>query len=398
MKIFAKRELDLLWPFYLEYFLSSVIFFAPAFIVIYLYHLSLSFSQIGVLLAVIPLAALIFEIPTGAIADLYGRKISVLIGYLLEGVCMLLLFFIKDYYGLLIIFSIWGFGQTFSSGSKDAWIVDLINKKDKKLTHNFFNKMQIFINLGLVISGILGAFLVAHYNLSIIWLMSALSYFVSIILLIFFTKEYHSKKPMKVRTSFKNIFSKSHDAISYGYKHHVLLPYFIATFLSMIVFSLNGTLTLTPFLKGFNFPDAYFGYLYSIMAFLAMLGPMASSKFLKKGKEKRFIMIAITLSAVVMSFIILAQSWVFALIIFAFVSFFIEMRTPASQVYFHRFIPSKMRATMGSVKAIIISVGGIIASVFTGYLVDSIGARYTLLLYVPLAILIVVVYSRIKKE
>ena len=98
MKLFSDGELKILWPFYLEYFISSLLYFMPVFMILYLSRLNFSFTQIGILLAIYPLTSLIFEIPTGAIADLYGRKFSVLFGYFIEGICMLGLFFFENYF------------------------------------------------------------------------------------------------------------------------------------------------------------------------------------------------------------------------------------------------------------------------------------------------------------
>ena len=84
--MFSKLELKLLWPFYLEAFLGTLLFITPPFMVAYLLNLGFTASKIGVLMALAPLAAFIFEIPTGAIADLYGRKISTILGWLLEGI------------------------------------------------------------------------------------------------------------------------------------------------------------------------------------------------------------------------------------------------------------------------------------------------------------------------
>ena len=77
MKIFAKDELKYLWAFYVERFISHVIFFAPAFWII-LFNETLSLGQIGILFSIFAVSTFIFEIPTGAFADMFGRKASTL--------------------------------------------------------------------------------------------------------------------------------------------------------------------------------------------------------------------------------------------------------------------------------------------------------------------------------
>ena len=82
-----------------------MLFFAPAFFIVYFASLNLTFFQIGILMAVSQIAIVFFEVPTGAVADLYGRKFSVLFGYLLEGLAVLLMFFINTFYFSLLCFS-----------------------------------------------------------------------------------------------------------------------------------------------------------------------------------------------------------------------------------------------------------------------------------------------------
>lgn len=72
MKIFQKNELKILLPFYLESFLAFIIQFVPAFALIYFISIGMDIVKIGFLMAMVPLASLIFEVPTGAIADIYG--------------------------------------------------------------------------------------------------------------------------------------------------------------------------------------------------------------------------------------------------------------------------------------------------------------------------------------
>ncbi|MBD3318331.1 MFS transporter [Candidatus Woesearchaeota archaeon] len=142
MRVFERGELRLLWPFYADYLLSQLLFFAPAFYIVYFLDIGLSLFQLGLVMAAAPLAGLLFEIPTGAVADLYGRKFSVLLSFLLVAAGYLLLFFFTSIPALIAIFALIGFAGTFWSGAKDAWVVDLIGKR-KTLLQIILQK-QIF--------------------------------------------------------------------------------------------------------------------------------------------------------------------------------------------------------------------------------------------------------------
>lgn len=397
MKFFDKGELSVLWIFYLEYFLASLLFFMPAFYIVYFDSLGFSFTQIGLLLAMMPIMIILFEIPTGAIADLYGRKFSVIFGYVMEGSCMLLLFFIHNYYAMLLLFALLGIASTFSSGSKDAWAVDLVRKRNKKLVHNFFNKMIIFISLGALFSGILGAFLVGKYGLSIIWPVTTLSFIVSITLLSF-AKEERVNKKLKENLSFSDLAKQTKQTVSYGYKHHVLFLFISAMIVLAFVSCFDSMITWTSLLKDLGFPDAYFGYLWSGLSLLGMVSIFASSKLVKRGSEKGFIVLTLLISTGVLAFLLLPQTWASALIILSVSSLFLQIRGPASDIYFHRFIPSRLRATMGSVKSMLIAVAAIPATLIVGYLVDIIGAKWTILISMPLIIPVIWLFLKINER
>lgn len=398
MKLFDKGELKLLWPFYLEYFIASFLYFMPAFIIVYFASIGLSPLQMGILIAVWPLTSLLFEIPTGAIADLYGRKISVLIGYFLEGLVMISLFFWKTYPLMLVSFAVLGIAATFSSGSKDAWIVDLINKNNKKLVHNFFNKMQFFINFGLVFSGFLGAFLVKSYGVSIIWIITALSYLFSIILLAIFAKEYYEKKNTRISQSLKKLKEKTKESLKYSRKHHVLYYLIFAIMVSAFAMNLQTNISWTPMLKSLGMPDYVFGYMWSGMSLIIALSPLLALKLLKKGGEKKFIILGTILMIITLLCILFAFNLSTALIIMYLGLFFYFSKSPAQEVYFHRFIPSRLRATIGSIRNMFFSIGTILALPLAGFLVEKIGPRFTIFISAILMIPVIILYLKIKEN
>ena len=68
-------------------------------------------------------AAFIFEIPTGVVADVYSRRLSIIIGNLIMGVG-LMLYAVPDFATLLLASALWGLGYTFTSGATQAWLAD----------------------------------------------------------------------------------------------------------------------------------------------------------------------------------------------------------------------------------------------------------------------------------
>jgi len=66
----------------------------------------------------------LFEIPTGVLADVKSRKLSVVIGYVLMGAGFLLEGSAPYLWSVALAQVAWGFGYTFTSGATQAWIAD----------------------------------------------------------------------------------------------------------------------------------------------------------------------------------------------------------------------------------------------------------------------------------
>lgn len=74
------------------------------------------------------LAVLLFEVPTGVVADIYSRRLSVLIGVFLIGLGFILEGSLPVFATILLAQVIWGLGYTFTSGATQAWISDEIGE------------------------------------------------------------------------------------------------------------------------------------------------------------------------------------------------------------------------------------------------------------------------------
>jgi len=75
------------------------------------------------------IAAFIFEVPTGVVADVYSRRLSVIIGYVLIGLGFLVEGFFPAFLPILVAQVLWGLGYTFTSGATQAWISDEIGEE-----------------------------------------------------------------------------------------------------------------------------------------------------------------------------------------------------------------------------------------------------------------------------
>ena len=105
------------------------------------------------------LACFIFEIPTGIVADVYSRKLSIVIGGVLTGVGFILEGSISSFVFVLVAQIVWGLGSTFISGSVEAWIAE--EEKNKDLDEIYIKGAQagqIGAFIGIVLSTVIANF------------------------------------------------------------------------------------------------------------------------------------------------------------------------------------------------------------------------------------------------
>ena len=395
MIFFERGELKLLWPFYIDAFLSYVLFFMPGFLIVYFRDFGFSIFQISILTSMMPLFMILCEVPTGAFADIYGRKLSVLLSLFIQAIALFSIFLFTNYFAILVAFALIGIGGTFSSGAREAWITDLIKKEKKNLLHRYFVKSRSIESMGIFVSGILGAFMVAELGTSIIWIFAGSSFILSIILLSF-AKEHFVRKKVNFRSAFVKLNSHSLKSIKYVRNHHVLFVFLIATAVIVLAREFNGTLGWVPLLQSQGFPDYAFGYLWSAMGFVGIFAPFVSLYIMKRGNERKFILNTIILTMIVLSLIYFASSILFASTIFMLFLFLEGMGRPVERTYFHRFIKSKLRATVGSIESMLIGIVGVIAMPLAGLSVDYLGPSNTIFISAIIMIIPAIIFFKIK--
>ena len=116
---------------YLFIEVAASIFFPMIFVASSLYQVTvagLSPMQLVLVGTTLEISAFVFEIPTGVVADIYSRRLSIIIGYLLMGLGFLVEGFFPAFVPILLAQVIWGLGYTFTSGASQAWISDEIGE------------------------------------------------------------------------------------------------------------------------------------------------------------------------------------------------------------------------------------------------------------------------------
>lgn len=144
--------------FYITEFLEGMIFHMPIWVAYELQFISL--SQLAIIEAIIQASKLLSELPTGAMADLLGKRASVIIGRIIGVVGLILYALSANFMSFVWYAIIAGFGDSFVSGAKEALIYDSL-KQDGE--HHRFQKVtskaSLFFQLSFAGAILLGGIL-----------------------------------------------------------------------------------------------------------------------------------------------------------------------------------------------------------------------------------------------
>ena len=117
--------------------------------------LGLSYAQIFTLDALYMLMFVFFEVPSGALADLLGRKKTILAGLAILILAAIATGNAQNFLHLFLSSIIWALGFSLISGSSEALLYDSL--KDEKLFHRATGRALSFSIIGLALAGAGGA-------------------------------------------------------------------------------------------------------------------------------------------------------------------------------------------------------------------------------------------------
>ena len=154
------RKLDATKVYLFIEFAASA-FFAMMFVTTSLYEATvagLTPLQLVLVGTTLEVSAFLFEVPTGVVADVYSRRLSIIIGYLLMGLGFLLEGFFPFFLPILLAQVIWGLGYTFTSGATQAWISDEIGEEPANKLFLRATQLGLFASLfGMGTAALVGA-------------------------------------------------------------------------------------------------------------------------------------------------------------------------------------------------------------------------------------------------
>lgn len=189
-------------------FLKNLRFY-DAFLLLFFLDNGISFSQVGVIYAAREITTNILEVPSGILADAYGRKRSLLLAFLVYILAFLTFYLSANFLLLLLAMILVGVGDAFRSGTHKGMIMDylrLMGWEGQKV--NYYGHTRSWSQLGSAISALIAG-LTVFYTSSyrIIYLISITPYLLNFINIYTYPAELDRplRQKKKVRRSLKSV-------------------------------------------------------------------------------------------------------------------------------------------------------------------------------------------------
>lgn len=358
-------------------FLFSLMFTMTS--IFYIETVKVNPLQLVLIGTVLETACFLFEIPTGIVADMYSRKLSIIIGVGMIGVGFILESFIPAYGIVLLSQIIWGVGATFLSGAEEAWIADEVG--DKELERLFMKSAQIgqvFSVLGIVVSGLLGSI-----GVRLPMIISGILFIgLSIFLVLFMPENGFKPTPMEDKNTWQKmghtflgglkairkstvLMSILGIALIYGLYSEGIDRLWGAHFLEDIILPSIGNLK----------PALWFGIISTSASILGIIAVEIIKRHMeKKGKMDRMWLLVIVNMLLIGSLFIFGLSGSFGIGFASYlaVSTFRRINEPIYRAWMNQGIESNVRATVLSTMGQIDAFGQIIGGVIIGFIAKQI--------------------------
>ncbi len=322
----------------------------------------------------------LFEIPTGIVADTIGRRVSYLLGTVTLTVSTLIYVLLwqveAPFWEWAIASLLLGLGFTFFSGAVEAWLVDALKATgfDGQL-ESVFGRGQIVTGAGMLIGSVAGGFIAAQVSLGAPFVLRGA------ILVVMFVAAFRMmhdvgftpEKGGRPLAEMRKIASAS---IDYGWRVPAVKWLMVGALFTGGV-GIYGFYALQPYLlELYGDPQAYqvAGLVAAIVAGAQILGGIAAPR-IRRAFHRRTSALILTAAFSVLALLLVGlvdSFWpVVALTVVWGLSFAATM--PIRQAYLNGMIPSRQRATIISFDSMMSSSGGVWAQPLLGRSADAWG-------------------------
>lgn len=297
--------------------------------------------------------AFVAEVPTGILADVYSRRLSILIGFGLVGLGFIVEGAIPQFWAILLAQVIWGIGITCQSGALEAWVADEVGAENAGgafLRGTQFNNAGGLVGIGIGV--LIGR---VALNLPILFGGIALIVF-AVVLALVMPETGFKPAPRAERTTFQHMAHTFGEGMGLVRRRRVLVVLLIAT-ASFGAFSEGFDRLWTPHLLEFGIPYLEPVVWVGLIDAIALILGIAATEFVNRRVDtNNQIVVARALQIVVMliiaAMLAFALAWNFGVALIALLALkpIRGMNYPLATAWMNQHVDSTVRATVFSIR------------------------------------------------
>jgi MFS family permease len=343
----------------------------------------------------------VFEVPTGVVADTRGRRYSYLLGAATLLASTVLYFgmwqFHAPLWGWAIASILLGLGFTFFSGATEAWLVDALSATGftGHLEH-IFGRAQTISGAAMLVGSVSGGLVAQLTNLGVPYLIRAALLGVTLLVALRFMHDlgFTPQRGVGLGRAVRDVV---HGAVEGGFRNPpvrwmmLAAPFTFGT--GIYVFYASQPFLLE--LWGSESAFAIAGLAAAVVAGAQIVGGLVVSRVRRLfARRTHTLIVGSILNVVLLVLLGLTDSFWLALLLLIGWAFVFAIETPMRQAYINGVIPSQQRATVLSFDSLMGSSGGVVIQPVLGRVADVSGyaASYVVAgaihaLAVPFAIL-----------
>lgn len=256
---------------------SFPVFWQPTLFLFLTLTKHLTAAQSLLLTSIYSLAVVFLEVPGGAVADHFSRKLSAALGFIIKGAGFLALTFTNNYYVLIAFMIVAAYGESLTSGSIESLMYDTV-RTDKSTNPRTFKSLysstRSILHLSLAAYILIGGF-IGKFNLALPLQLSFIFYTIAAVISMKFIepKEEHPEKTYldHIKEGFSLVFSK--DGFRKGISALFIADFFILGLISAIFW------LTTPLLNDIKLSVTTIGLIAASTRLIKSFGSYLVSKF-----------------------------------------------------------------------------------------------------------------------
>ncbi|MFS0864657.1 MFS transporter [Fredinandcohnia sp. 179-A 10B2 NHS] len=266
---------------YLIVFFHNLI---PAYVIERLFWQDRGMTVLMVVYCEIIYAAVIVlsEIPTGVLADRFGRKILIVIGGLFSLLEMIILLFAHSFWSFALAVGLAGIAGACVSGALNALLYDsLLERKEEKSFEKIVGRMNAIDLIGSIIAALSGSVIARWFGLEFNYILSASSLFLAFLFTLRLREPQSKQRDLLVSSNHIGVKAYLISSFAFFKSHPKLILIVIqAMGISACITYLDEFWQL--YLDEIGFSLLFFGVFSAILSLVKIPGNLLASRFLEK--------------------------------------------------------------------------------------------------------------------